>query len=327
MASGYSARIVVASTLVLLTSGTRAQASFTVMAPEPLFDTAALDQALPPEVKRVLVLEAAPASPAGARAVDDLLQALARLGSAGLRVSDLPALSPADLDDKAVELCAAHDTQAVVLVEILTLEPNLSVMARLWNARGARGRTLLAPAPPPREAVGGDSQYVGLDLDGRRAWQGVTRRGLDGAAFYEAVGRGDLASSYRARSLARVLTAVGSGVAAGVGAIWWVGDALDAGFSAAGADACRFVTEAGGKRPTEDMCRNDHHDSDGPMLSFVVAGALLATAVFIPEHTLGPEQRRELARTHNRKLRADTALTVAPYVLPSAGGLTVGGRF
>jgi hypothetical protein len=322
------ARLVFTVTIALLAGGLRSGTA-TAATPEVIFDSAVVDRALPAEVRRVLILEAAPRDRTSGRAADELVEGLARLGGTGVRVKELPAPSPAELDGgAAVELCAAHGTQALAIVEILTREPHLTVVAKLWTSAGARGAVLIGPAPVPREVAGRDSRYIAFD--GRGAYVGVTRRRLEGDALYDAVGRHDLASSYRGRAVARGVLFIGGATTGTLGLLWMIGDSVGASFSSGLSSLCRDFTPDRSSIPgsrSDGSCRDSYRRSDGPIYSFAIAGTLLLAGSLIPEHPVGPAEREELARTHNHGLRPDAELTVTPYLLPDMGGVVVGGRF
>jgi hypothetical protein len=176
---------------------------------------------------------------------------------------------------------------------------------------GAHAEGLAPLGRPESPAETWELGYVGfremieLDSNGRRTWsayRGKYRQTLDGADFYEAVDRPDLASAYRRRHTTK-LTLVTGGIAV---------------------SAVGLLLAVRG-RSTGDL---------------LLAGGLVPVGVsfLIDLDPVGETEARMLADQHNKALRR--ALTapppevhnvlswqVAPLVGPSAGGVTLSASF
>ena len=178
------------------------------------------------------------------------------------------------------------------------------------NGPHAEGLAPLGRPESPAEAweLGyvGFREMIQLDSNGRRTWsayRGKYRQTLDGADFYEAVDRPDLASSYRRRHAAK-LTLLTGGIAV---------------------SAVGLLLAARG-HPTGDV---------------LLAGGLIPVGVSLLLIDLDPvdeTEARMLADQHNKALRRGLTAPppevpnllswhVAPLVGRSAGGLTLSASF
>ena len=178
------------------------------------------------------------------------------------------------------------------------------------NGAHAEGLAPLGRPESPAEAweLGyvGFREMIELDSNGRRTWsayRGKYRQTLDGADFYEAVDRPDLASAYRRRHAAKLTLLIGGIAVSAVGLL---------------------------------LAARGHSTGD-----LLLAGGLVPVGVSLLIIDLDPvdeTEARMLADQHNKALRR--ALTapppevhnvlswqVAPLVGPSAGGVTLSASF
>jgi hypothetical protein len=183
----------------------------------------------------------------------------------------------------------------------------------------ARAEEIAPPVHPASAAEAYELGYVGfremisLDSNGHRTWsayRGKYRETLDGADFYLAVDRPDLASGYRRRHATRVILLTG-----GIGVA--VAGALLAG------DGAR--------------------SAGGVMLVGGIAGAV--ASLFVEPDPVGETEARMLADLHNKALRrelsvppveernvlsqmsAPSAWSLSPLVGRSAGGVMLVASF
>jgi hypothetical protein len=170
---------------------------------------------------------------------------------------------------------------------------------------------------------------------GAIAYQGIERRPLNGASFYTAVGRDDLASRYRSRRNTKIGFIVG-GTAVAIGAILYAASGLD----------CEYPDFP--STPAEDAayerCEDDGMSRLQWGLGISLVGSLASTiALFVPSHPVPVSTRRQLAIEHNEGLRTRLGLdseytprllrspirdvNVTPYAAAGGGGLVLQGRF
>jgi len=189
-----------------------------------------------------------------------------------------------------------------------------------------------------------EAAYVGYDgfditITGGSGWAsakvstrfylGASKQPLQGADFYKAVGRDDLAESYEQRSTTRVALIVG-GIGLSVASLYPFSqmETGGCGFGSSGDSACQE--------------RQDSHNDDmltaGTVL--LAVGSLGATIGFMMDpHPVSDSEQRGLADTHNEELKdglhLDTrakksrayAWAVAPAVGPGFGGVAFALRF
>jgi hypothetical protein len=149
------------------------------------------------------------------------------------------------------------------------------------------------------------------------AYQGKNRTPLEGARFYEVVGRQDLAEAYRSRRAKHYGLLVGGGAAALAG-------------------TAAVFAGATGKCQREDARTFECLQRDTSLLvpGAVLAGAgtvaMLVSIAYVEFHPVKPPERRDLAEEYNKKLKGELGLARAtpPAPVPTvrvAGGFVPGG--
>ncbi len=118
----------------------------------------------------------------------------------------------------------------------------------------------------------------------RRPYQGRYRKPLDGAKFYEVVGRKDLASDYRARTAVRWSSGIlGTGLL--VGAAWVY---------------------------VEGIVKDETYPPAVPISLGVAGAAGLLLSTFLDPHPVEPYEARAIADRYNTRLREDLGLLEEP---------------
>jgi hypothetical protein len=163
-------------------------------------------------------------------------------------------------------------------------------------------------------------------------YRGRYKERIEGAAFYRAIGRADLASAYRRRRTIKIALQVG-GVLVAAGGVAWAVMGLPRAPDCSGiffADPIRECLEAGDRaRATRFLI--------GVTLGLGGAGLVYWGGTMSPHPVTTPEARH-LADEHNRRLRRELGLpdddrARAPSLWlglqadDRGGGLTLGGRF
>jgi hypothetical protein len=144
---------------------------------------------------------------------------------------------------------------------------------------------------------------------------GSERRPLAGRSLYTALGRMDLAKEYERRLAAKRLMGVGSG-------LLLVSSAVVA-LSAFGIHGCN---------PGDVHCYDDRdrqlkdrfYWSGGLALGGAVMG--IASSSY-SAHPVSRNELMSLIREHNRQVRAEAGLHIAPMATPGGAGVSVGGSF
>jgi len=190
--------------------------------------------------------------------------------------------------------------------------------------------TAPAPAPPPLKAQRSpaDDRLIRLEwrpehLEGNYGYgplmqvpvMGNDRRPLVGRSLYTALGRPDLAKEYERRQSAKRLMGVGAGLLLISGAV--------VALSAFGIHGCN---------PGDVHCQEDRdrqlkdrfYWSGGLALGGAVLG--IASSSY-SAHPVSRNELMSLIRDHNRQVRADAGLSIAPTALPGGAGVRVSGSF
>jgi len=144
---------------------------------------------------------------------------------------------------------------------------------------------------------------------------GNDRRPLVGRSLYTALGRPDLAKEYERRQSAKRLMGVGAGLLLISGAV--------VALSAFGIHSCN---------PGDVHCQEDRdrqlkdrfYWSGGLALGGAVLG--IASSSY-SAHPVSRNELMSLIREHNRQVRADAGLSIAPTALPGGAGVRVSGSF
>lgn len=164
------------------------------------------------------------------------------------------------------------------------------------------------------------------------AMRGERREDIDGPAFYELVGRPDLADAYRARRKLRMASLVAVGVGTAVTVYGLVSFASATNHAA----ACRS------DRPDYFDCFDAGMEADHAAamtnvrtmafgMGISVVGGLVR--YFVAKEPVSNETRRGLADVYNRELRERLGIRevshveVDPYATSTGGGLAVSGSF
>jgi hypothetical protein len=164
------------------------------------------------------------------------------------------------------------------------------------------------------------------------AMRGERREDIDGPAFYELVGRPDLADAYRTRRKVRIAGLVTSGVGAAVAVYGLVSFATAEDHTA----ACDW------ERPDYHDCFKAGMDADhaetmgnirtiGVGMGIAVVGGLVWR--FVAKDPVDNDTRRGLAAVYNRELRERLGIPevsrveVNPYASASGGGIAITGQF
>ncbi len=193
-------------------------------------------------------------------------------------------------------------------------------------------------SPPPgaqpielREVFWGDR--YGQVRHGPFPFQG--NRPLDGAAFYRALGREDLASAYETRAGVKVALGISALAAIVVGALVLKGATPET--------QCESPPSKYAFQIQAPVCQTD--SKNGTLATGIVvlaAGPILmiTAAAAIDTDPVSPTERRKLIDAFNASLAHATAdgaparpkpggvsFTVSPTLSTSGAGLTVGGRF
>lgn len=164
------------------------------------------------------------------------------------------------------------------------------------------------------------------------AMRGERRENIDGPAFYELVGRPDLADAYRTRRKVRIAGLVTSGVGVAVAVYGFVSLATAEDHTA----ACDW------DRADYHDCFKASMDADHAetMGNFRTIGLGMGIAVvgglvwrFVAKEPVDNDTRRGLAAVYNRELRERLGIPdvsrveVNPYASASGGGIAVTGQF
>ncbi len=131
------------------------------------------------------------------------------------------------------------------------------------------------------------------------AYQGKSRVPLEGEAFYQAIGRTDLADSYRARSGTRL------GLLLGGGAVTLGGTAM-----MLGGIGGRCVRE---NAASYDCLQREHQELLIPGILLGTAGAVaMVVGAALQSHPVEVLEARRLAEEYNEKLKGELGLAEAP---------------
>lgn len=171
------------------------------------------------------------------------------------------------------------------------------------------------------------------------AKRGEQRESLDGADFYDAVGRPDLADSYRTR---RNLY-IGGGIAAGAllaYGIYEVVTSLSIRSDTFDNDDCQLGGDFAACVERDRIADQKLEDEADVHLRRALIGGgiglgvgLIAGAIYKRRHPVSDDERRFLVIKYNRSLRARLGipepqiLDVGPYAGADGGGVVVTGRF
>jgi hypothetical protein len=140
---------------------------------------------------------------------------------------------------------------------------------------------------------------------------------LKGAAFYEAVGRRDLADDYRARRGAKAFGRVLGGITLGVSSAFWV---LGSALASSPDSNC-------GRDPHGASCAANRSELLVSEIAMAVGLGLLVVPAFWSTEPVSDEQKVELVREAARKQTPGIDLRVSAAPLPGGGTVRVGGRF
>jgi hypothetical protein len=204
--------------------------------------------------------------------------------------------SPAAIADREsrADLCRGFDALAVVKNSTAGDRPALTLT--LYNSHGDLVAELAGPGLPA----------AALTVDARR---------LSGPVFYEAVGRPDLAKSYRRRHAAKItlLSAGGSVLATGVFLAALEGVAAGSANTIGGVP-CAFMNTSNGQ-----TCAR----AEPSPLPWIVAGVgalAVVTGAAMPSDPLTETEREAL-------LDGGVQISAAPAARGRGGTLVIGGRF
>lgn len=164
------------------------------------------------------------------------------------------------------------------------------------------------------------------------AMRGERRENIDGAAFYELVGRPDLADGYRTRRKVRIAGLVTAGVGVGVMLYGLASFATAENHTA----ACRSES------PDYHECFKagmdaDHAEAMGNFrtMFFGMGVSAIGSLVwyYVAKEPVDNDTRRGLADVYNRELRERlgipevTRVEVNPYATVTGGGVAISGEF
>lgn len=205
-----------------------------------------------------------------------------------------------------------------------TLGHSALLAAAVLVLTSTSSRADVSPSDDPQESY--DLNYIGFEeyaviAVGRygaaaagtwsQPFLGKYRRPLEGAAFYEQVGRADLVQAYSARMTTKVTLLVGGGVGLLGGTLWMLSPLI---FSPPGrADFSSALWIGGGIALAS-------------LIPFYVG-------VYLNPHPVEPAEARELADTYNKSLKKrlglarSPSLAVVPFVTPEVKGLGLIARF
>ncbi len=249
------------------------------------------------------------------RALDEaawaMVEGLRADGRASLVMDDLSLGPPFAIPDEEIAKRAAWTpVDRIVIVRVVDgarLRTAVTILRKNGEPVASLGAAPAHDAPPPAPAADGgpsadayDRLYVAFEsartlrlgwagasettMDELHPYQGRARRSLEGSAFYDVVGRPDLASAYRTRS-----------------AIRWTSLATSTALVVAGAVSI-FVMEA----------TRDNRDFILPISLFVGGAAAATVYPFLDPHPVSAREARELAEEHNERLRAELAAAPVP---------------
>ena len=212
-----------------------------------------------------------------------------------------------------------HASWAVCMTAVVLL----AAPARAAAAEVAAGAG--SSAGPGADAI------VGFDQRG--AYLGEERRALESPAFYEAVGRPDLAASYRRTRAWRLALLVAGGAAVCFGGLWYLGQAAEEADERSH-DADRLAAcYLGGPSERNPACHplRTSHDPMGPLMFVAGGGVAFLIGAFLNPEPVSPQARIDLAERHNRLLheRREPTAPIVPsaFVLPGGGGVRLSARF
>jgi hypothetical protein len=134
---------------------------------------------------------------------------------------------------------------------------------------------------------------------------------VTGAAFYESVGRPDLATSYRTRFGLKLASRIAGAVAIVSGGLWLVYQRVDEG----------LANDCGGSN-SPPVCDRTHWGPDLVMLGGLAA---LIVPAFFDTEPVSAAERARLARGASRDL--SWSFSAAPAPSGQGGTLLLGGRF
>jgi hypothetical protein len=212
----------------------------------------------------------------------------------------------------------------------------LGAFVAMLPARWAAAEEPVAPVPPAAAQATDDETPARTPRRQRRssvdpeARPGTPPRlvvdplTLEGASFYEAIGRPDLASEYRTRHALRIGSRVVGGLSLGLGALAWVAmRALEAG---ATAPICGIQIVAGGDGAA---CSPPDDTLWVPDLMMAGGLALLIAPVFWSNDPVSDAEKEELARDVSARARTERAVmwSFAPAPGGQGGTLSLSGRF
>ena len=164
------------------------------------------------------------------------------------------------------------------------------------------------------------------------AMRGERRENIDGPAFYELVGRSDLADAYRTRRKVRIAGLVTAGVGAAV-TIYGFARFVSADDRT---DACRFEDPAyfdcleAGRDADQVEARGNLRTMALGMGISVIGGLVWH---YVAKEPVDNDTRRGLADVYNRELRERLGIPelarveVNPYATATGGGVAISGQF
>lgn len=268
----------------------------------------------------------------------------------GLQVVPL-LIRPESLERMAPLLSEGYQLDALAALQVVELSGARGALVEVWSKNAVRLGTVITRAPPSpeeRARARADVEYARLQLsvDGSRQFQGHSRRPLSRDEFYGLVGRGDLARREHGTSLARGIL-IGTGVT--VGSVGLVLEVLQIMFGAlvapldvAGCEIDRGINRNSYGPPEMKSCRGPEL-SHLPLVMAIGGGVLAAGGAAIRSDAASPEEREELARAYNVRLRESligprqagsssaaspaTALRLSAGAVPEGGMLLLSGRF
>ena len=230
------------------------------------------------------------------------------------------ALAPGAVESSDVAPGSGVSSAAIAKVDDLNEESQ----AELEKARQRYKRELVG-YDGIDVTVRGNGSWVSATIE-TRFYLGEMKQPLEGAAFYKAVGRDDLAASYESRSTRRTLFMV-SGVVLGLASIYPL--------TQFDASACDLGTP--GYRACEDEQQSRNQDMLIATTVLMGAGTLAyMIGYYTDEHPVSDDTRRQLASEHNAELKSGLHLDeararrgksyawhVTPVVSSSYGGMNL----
>jgi hypothetical protein len=156
---------------------------------------------------------------------------------------------------------------------------------------------------------------------------------VEGAAFYEVVGRPDLAASYRSRRRTKVAVRIAGGVTVGVGFVALAAGALVGAVAAAPSPFCILLVDTGPR--SDDLCTqkpvDDSYLAPGGIVVATGIGLLVAPSFWSNDPVSDVEKATLARQAVARQSRSTGPITlnlgVAPTRGAAGGTLMLSGRF